>query len=157
MTMGPFVGANGMLDAFKKQPPHSQHPDFAHLTLLVFEAVLEVVCVSLPGYIIARMGFFDAENQKFVANLNTQLFTPCLSMHTHHEHNASVLTMSLVFTRLASQLTASKLVELGVIPFIFVVQVLISYISALGVSKICKFNKRATNFVIAMGVSFAPS
>jgi hypothetical protein len=59
--------------------PHSAHPDFANLTLLVFEAVLEVVCVSLPGYIVARMGMFDAENQKFLANLNTQLFTPCLS------------------------------------------------------------------------------
>jgi hypothetical protein len=35
--------------------------------------------VSAPGYIIARMGQFDAESQKFLANLNTQLFTPCLS------------------------------------------------------------------------------
>jgi hypothetical protein len=50
-----------------------------HLTLLVFEAVLEVVCVSLPGYIVARLGMFDAEAQKFVANLNVMLFTPCLS------------------------------------------------------------------------------
>lgn len=31
---------------------HSAHPDFSHLTLLVFEAVLEVVCVSLPGYVL---------------------------------------------------------------------------------------------------------
>lgn len=50
-----------------------------HLALLVFEAVLEVVCVSLPGYIIAIQGMFDADAQKFVANLNVQLFTPCLS------------------------------------------------------------------------------
>lgn len=60
-------------------PPHSQHPNFGHLTLLVFEAVLEVVCVSLPGYIVARQGMFDASAQKFVANLNVMLFTPCLS------------------------------------------------------------------------------
>ena len=71
-------GNNGFLEALKKKP-HSSHPDFANLTLLVFEAVMEVVCVSLPGYIIARMGQFDAESQKFLANLNTQLFTPCLS------------------------------------------------------------------------------
>ena len=50
-----------------------------HLTLLVFEAVLEVVCVSIPGYIIAVRGMFDADAQKFLANLNVQLFTPCLS------------------------------------------------------------------------------
>lgn len=58
---------------------HPSHPDFANLALLVFEAVMEVVCVSAPGYVVARMGQFDAESQKFLANLNTQLFTPCLS------------------------------------------------------------------------------
>ncbi|KAF2265154.1 auxin efflux carrier [Lojkania enalia] len=125
------------MDALKKKklPPHSSHPDFANLTLLVFEAVLEVVCVSLPGYIVARMGMFDAEAQKFVANLNTQLFTPCL-----------------IFTKLASQLSAEKLVELGVIPFIFVVQLIVSYIAAIAISRICSFKKRARNFVVAMAV-----
>ncbi|KAF2874181.1 auxin efflux carrier [Massariosphaeria phaeospora] len=127
------MAANDGLAVF--QNTHSAHPDFANLSLLVFEAVLEVVCVSLPGYIVARMGMFDAENQKFVANLNTQLFTPCL-----------------IFTKLASQLSAEKLLELGVIPFIFVVQLLVSYITALVVSRLCKFNKRAKNFVIAMAV-----
>lgn len=79
MTSDSYPGSNGFMDAFKKTA-HSSHPDFGHLTMLVFEAVMEVVCVSLPGYIIARMGMFDADAQKFVANLNTQLFTPCLSM-----------------------------------------------------------------------------
>lgn len=60
-------------------PPHSSHPALPHLTMLVFEAVLEVVCVSLPGYIIARQGMFTVEMQKFTANLNIALFTPCLS------------------------------------------------------------------------------
>lgn len=58
---------------------HDSHPSIGHLCLLVFEAVLEVVCVSLPGYIVARLGHFDAEKQKFLANLNVMLFTPCLS------------------------------------------------------------------------------
>jgi hypothetical protein len=63
---------------------HNSHPPFLQLVLLVFEAVLEVVCVSLPGYIAARVGMFDADAQKFVANLNVTLFTPCLSKsHTH--------------------------------------------------------------------------
>lgn len=59
--------------------PHESHPPLGHLVLLVFEAVLEVVCVSFPGYLIARLGHFDAEKQKFLANLNVMLFTPCLS------------------------------------------------------------------------------
>ena len=60
-------------------PLHSSHPALPHLTMLVFEAVLEVVCVSLPGYIVARQGMFTAEMQKFTANLNVAVFTPCLS------------------------------------------------------------------------------
>lgn len=114
---------------------HTSHPDFAHLVLLVFEAVLEVVCVSLPGYIVARRGMFDAEAQKMVANLNVQLFTPCL-----------------VFTKLASQLNADKLADLAVIPVIFCVQTLVSWICARLMSKTFGFGKRQTNFVIAMGV-----
>ncbi|CCC07713.1 hypothetical protein SMACR_01280 [Sordaria macrospora] len=114
---------------------HDSHPSLPHLVLLVFGAVLEVVCVSLPGYIIARLGHFDAEKQKFLANLNVMLFTPCL-----------------IFTKLASQLNADKLIELGVIPIIFVIQTFVSYMVSVGVSKCFGFNKRASNFVTAMGV-----
>ena len=86
--MSPFTTAVAQPDPSTLQivppvpppPPHSSHPSVPHLILLVFEAVLEVVCVSLPGYIVARMGMFDGEAQKFVANLNVMLFTPCLSM-----------------------------------------------------------------------------
>ena len=67
-----------MMDAFKnKLPPHSSHPDFANLTLLVFEAVMEVVCVSLPGYIIARMGMFDADS----ITVSGRLTNNCCSLH----------------------------------------------------------------------------
>ncbi|KAJ6783573.1 hypothetical protein PWT90_06790 [Aphanocladium album] len=110
-------------------------PSLSHLTLLVFEAVLEVVCVSLPGYIIARLGQFDADKQKFVANLNVDLFTPCL-----------------IFTKLASQLSAEKLSDLAIIPAIFVVQTLVSWSVSVTVAKLFRFNRRASNFVIAMGV-----
>jgi hypothetical protein len=62
---------------------HASHPSFLHLSLLVFEAVLGVICVCLPGYIAARRGMFDADAQKLVANLNVMLFTPCLSTLPH--------------------------------------------------------------------------
>ncbi|MCJ1476125.1 hypothetical protein MMC13_004790 [Lambiella insularis] len=116
-------------------PPHSSHPDFGHLVLLVFEAVLEVVCVSLPGYIVARQGMFDADAQKFVANMNVMIFTPCL-----------------IFTKLASQLNADKLLDLAVIPVIFATQTLVSYLCSVGMSKLFRFKKRPRNFVVAMGV-----
>ncbi|KIW04794.1 uncharacterized protein PV09_03981 [Verruconis gallopava] len=116
-------------------PPHSSHPNFGHLTLLVFQAVLEVVFVALPGFIVARQGMFDAEAQKFAANLNVQLFTPCL-----------------IFYKLASQLRREDLPGLALIPVIFVVQTIVSYLCARGVSWFCGFKKRPRNFVIAMAV-----
>lgn len=42
--------------------------------------------------------------------------------------------------------------ELGVIPIIFVIQTLVSYLVATTVSRCFGFNKRASNFVTAMGV-----
>jgi hypothetical protein len=92
---------------------HESHPSLGHLCLLVFEAVLEVICVSLPGYIIARLGHFDAEKQKFLANLNVMLFTPCLSMPLEKQSLPTTLfsillpSANLVFslheTRIAAQ------------------------------------------------------
>ncbi|KAK2806474.1 hypothetical protein FQN49_008802 [Arthroderma sp. PD_2] len=63
------------------------------------------------------------------------LFTPCL-----------------IFTKLASQLTAGKLADLAIIPVLFSIQTLISYVSAMIVSRCFGFKKRQSNFVKAMGV-----
>lgn len=57
-----------------------------------------------------------------------------------------------VFTKLASQLNADKLIELGVIPVIFIIQTLVSYLVSTVVAKCFGFNRRASNFVTAMGV-----
>lgn len=133
--LAPQLMAQSPFDIFKKKPVHDAHPDLPHLALLVFGAVMEVVCVSLPGYIIARLGHFDADKQKFLANLNVMLFTPCL-----------------IFTKLASQLNADKLSELAIIPVIFVIQTLVSYLISVAVTRCFGFGKRASNFVTAMGV-----
>ena len=65
-----------------------------------------------------------------------------------------MLMNSAVFTKIASQLNADKLAELAVIPFIFAMQTLVSYLCAIGVSKLFGFAKRPRNFVVAMGVSY---
>ena len=71
------------------------------------------------------------------------------------EYNANI---TLVFTKLAKQLTAEKLADLAVIPVIFIVQTLVSYLCAILVSKVFRFHKRAQNFVIAMAVcGYRPS
>ncbi|KAF2396430.1 auxin efflux carrier superfamily protein-like protein [Trichodelitschia bisporula] len=125
----------GGASAFVAAVPHQSHPPFLNLCLLVFEAVMEVVCVSLPGYILARQGMFDAESQKFLANLNTMLFTPCL-----------------IFYKIGDKLEISQLGDLAIIPVIFVVQTAVSYGCARVVSRMFGFKKRATNFVTAMAV-----
>ncbi|KAI1193291.1 auxin efflux carrier superfamily [Nemania serpens] len=115
--------------------PHDKHPSLTGLAALVFEAVLEVICVSLPGYILARRGLFNPEHQKLVANLNMWLFTPCL-----------------IFSKLAKQLNPNQLGDLAVIPIIFIIQTFVSYGVSICVSKLFRFKKRATNFVTAMSV-----
>ncbi|KAI9660510.1 MAG: hypothetical protein M1821_009861 [Bathelium mastoideum] len=131
----PFGDTDMISSPITAMAKQSDHPNFGQLLLFVFEAILEVVCVSLPGYILARQGMLDAEKQKFISNLNTQIFTPCL-----------------IFTKLASQLNGDKLVELAVIPFLFLGMTAFSYLGAFVISKLFGFKKRATNYVIAMAV-----
>jgi auxin efflux carrier family protein len=50
-------------------------------------------------------------------------------------------------------LRAGELLELAIIPVIFVVQTIVSYLVSVGVSKAFGFKKREANFVTAMGVS----
>ncbi|KAH9840384.1 hypothetical protein Tdes44962_MAKER10551, partial [Teratosphaeria destructans] len=118
---------------------HGNHPNFLNLAGLVCEAVLEVIFVALPGFVVAYSGMFDAHSQKFVAELNTMVFTPCL-----------------VFTKLASQLNADKLADLVVIPFIFAAQTMVSWACAQLMARLFGFatkeKKRQKNFILAMGV-----
>lgn len=106
-----------------------------HLCLLVLLAVSDVLCITWAGYIIARLGHFDAGKRKFLSSLNVMLFTPCL-----------------IFSKLASQLSTNKLADLTIIPAIFFVQILVSWLAARGVSKAFCFGHRASNFITAMSV-----
>lgn len=86
-----------------------KHPSFLHLILLVFEAVLEVVCVSLPGYIAAQQGMFDADAQKFVANLNVTLFTPCLSTYGASSYQLILIVVDRNAIRCSANLLTFRL------------------------------------------------
>ncbi|KAI1824362.1 auxin efflux carrier superfamily [Xylaria intraflava] len=146
LTKGPYslqyLANNADLNWFPNDVPvfdaaetSHKHPSLGGLAYLVFEAVLEVICVSLPGYILASRGLFRPEHQKFAANLNMWLFTPCL-----------------IFSKLARQLDPSQLRDLAIIPVIFVTQTCVSYLAAICVSRLFRFGNRATNFVTAMSV-----
>ncbi|CAK9437208.1 uncharacterized protein LODBEIA_P15860 [Lodderomyces beijingensis] len=104
-------------------------------SLLTFEAVLEVVIICFAGYIAARTGLLNTQGQKLLSSLNVDLFTPCL-----------------VFSKLASSLSISKLVDIIVIPIFFAVSTLIAYICSRFTSWILQLNDPETDFVTAMAV-----
>lgn len=131
----------------------SSNPDLGHLILLVFEAVFAMACLCIPGYILARIGMFNAEMQKFVASLTLVLFTPCLSMSSATNHSYSNQLTRTVFDNLASQMKLSQLKDLSIILLIFVVQTVVSYLCSITTSKLCGLKKRPRNFVVAMAVS----
>lgn len=130
---------------------NNEQANLSHLILLICEAVLEVICVSLPGYIVARQGLLNAEHQRFLANLNISLFSPCLSKLIIFSFLYNTL-IQVVFTKLASQLTAEKLIDLAIIPLVFAVQTAVSFLVSIAVAKCFGFGKRPSNFVTAMGV-----
>lgn len=53
---------------------------------------------------------------------------------------------------LASQLSTDKLADLSIIPPIFLVQLLVSWVAARAMSRVFRFSRRASNFVTAMSV-----
>ncbi|KNC27618.1 hypothetical protein FF38_03869, partial [Lucilia cuprina] len=63
-----------------------------------------------------------------------------------------VFTPCLVFSKIASRLSVSALIDISIIPVIFVISTLISYFCGQFASKKFGFNKRESNFVTAMAV-----
>ncbi|KAK9376973.1 auxin efflux carrier [Lipomyces chichibuensis] len=111
------------------------HPSYAHLAFLVFQAVIQVVLVCALGFWAAHIRLLNPSLQKHISQLNVMLFTPCL-----------------IFVKLASAITADKLVDLAIVPVLFVLTAGVSYLAALVINRFQGFSRRESNFVIAMAV-----
>lgn len=111
--------------------------DFSYeeIGFLTLQAVLQTVIVCILGFVSARAGYLNRATQKSISNLNVNVFTPCL-----------------VFSKIASRLDVKALIDISIIPVIFVISTFISYLCGRMSSRIFKFNKRETNFVTAMSV-----
>lgn len=83
----------------------------------------------------AKTGLLNTQGQKLLSSLNVDLFTPCL-----------------IFSKLASSLSLSKLIDLAIIPIFFAVSTLISYGCSRGTSWFLSLNEPETDFVTAMAV-----
>ncbi|CAI4211256.1 unnamed protein product [Parascedosporium putredinis] len=84
------------------------------------------------------------------AHLQNAILTPISKNSSQLEYYA--IHPCLIFQKLASQLSVNALADLAIIPVIFIVQTSVSWIVSILVSRVFRFNKRATNFVTAMGV-----
>ncbi|KAM9890939.1 hypothetical protein OXX69_012439, partial [Metschnikowia pulcherrima] len=115
--------------------PLNPNLSFGAISLLTFEAVMQAVIICFAGYVVARAGLLTAAGQKVMSSINVDLFTPCL-----------------VFTKLASSLSVSKLDDILIIPVFYAVSTFISYYCSRATSRLLRLNAPETDFVTAMGV-----
>ncbi|KAK7205110.1 auxin efflux carrier [Myxozyma melibiosi] len=111
------------------------HPSYATLAFLTFQAVIQVVCVCVLGVWAAHARLLNPSLQKHISQLNVQIFTPCL-----------------IFVKLASAITGDKLLDLAIIPVLFLLTTGVSFLSGYILGRINGFTRRECNFVIAMAV-----
>ncbi|CUM67512.1 uncharacterized protein PRCAT00005211001 [Priceomyces carsonii] len=108
---------------------------FLDIAFLTFEAVLEVVIICVAGFISAKLGLLNTQNQKVISQLNVDLFTPCL-----------------VFSKLASSLSFQKMIDIIIIPVFFCMLTGVSYLSSKIVNNFFHLNNPELDFVTAMSV-----
>lgn len=114
---------------------HMAGISYLSLVSLTFQATLQTLCVCLFGFFSAKFGLLPPAAQRYISQLNVQVFTPCL-----------------IFTKLASSLSLQALVDISVIPVFFAFSTIVTYSCSKLTSRMFGFNKRESNFVTAMGV-----
>lgn len=105
------------------------------LSFLTLQAVFQTVIICFIGYMAARNQWLHRVAQKEVSNLNVMVFTPCL-----------------IFSKLASSLSLSALLDIAIIPVLFVVTTVVSLMAARVASRVLRLTKPEGNFVTAMAV-----
>ncbi|KAH7098347.1 auxin efflux carrier [Auriculariales sp. MPI-PUGE-AT-0066] len=110
------------------------HVDGTYVALIktVFASILEVFVVCIAGFILATRGVLDSQTRKQLNRVNVSLFTPCL-----------------LFSKVAFNLTPSKLRELWIIPVIFCIVTVASMAVAWVVAHIFRLKRSQRNFAIA--------
>lgn len=116
---------------------YDDQPSFSSLQVafLALQAVTQTIIICLIGYWAARKGILTRAAQINLSSLNVMVATPCL-----------------VFSKMASSLSLSTLVDVSVIPVLFVVMTGVSYLAGRACSRFFRFTERETKFVIAMAV-----
>ncbi|KAJ1018477.1 hypothetical protein NDA18_006628 [Ustilago nuda] len=99
-------------------------------------SILQVVILSLVGYILARRGIIDKRTQTKINKLNVSFFTP-----------------ALLFSKVAFTLNPARLAELIIVPLGFVIVTVVSTLSAVVLSWMASLSTAQRNFAIACAIS----
>ncbi|THU93996.1 hypothetical protein K435DRAFT_820090 [Dendrothele bispora CBS 962.96] len=102
------------------------------LLLTVFSSIIQVLLISLAGFILAAKGVVDKKTQKQLNRLNVSLFTP-----------------ALLFSKVAFFLSPEKLKQLWIIPVFFVIITIVSMLVAWFLGYIFRLKKTQRNFAMA--------
>ncbi|KAI8581997.1 hypothetical protein K450DRAFT_269780 [Umbelopsis ramanniana AG] len=106
--------------------------EFQELLLASFQSISQVMIVVFLGWILSRQGYITDKKQKWLARLNMNFFTPCL-----------------LFTRMAPSVNPAKVLELWIIPVLYLSFAIISYGVAVAFAKVAGLRRMERNFLVA--------
>ncbi|KAI8975259.1 dynein light chain 1, cytoplasmic [Mycotypha africana] len=95
-------------------------------------AILQVMVVVAFGCILAKLGYFSNDKQKWLSKLNMIFFTPCL-----------------LFSNIASIISFEKLLAFWPIPCFYLIYAILNYISSQTVSRLAGLSPAYRRFVMA--------
>ncbi|KAH9966174.1 auxin efflux carrier [Lactifluus volemus] len=112
-------------------PDESESPIWP-LFQTVLGSIVEVILVSVSGYVLARRGIIDKPTQRQLNVININFFTPCL-----------------LFSKVAFSLSPAKIAELWVIPIFFLFVTGVSLLVAGLLGSLFRLRPSQRNFAMA--------
>ncbi|KAG1141364.1 hypothetical protein G6F37_012572 [Rhizopus arrhizus] len=102
------------------------------LILASIQAILQVMVVVFFGAVLAKLGYFNMDKQRWLSKLNLVFFTPCL-----------------LFSNIASIISFEKLLAFWPIPVFYLIYAFINYTSSQLVSRLIGLSPAYRRFVTA--------
>ncbi|KAH9963339.1 membrane transport protein-domain-containing protein [Russula dissimulans] len=98
----------------------------------ILGSIVQVVLVSIAGYVLAILGYLDKKMQRQLNVINVNFFTPCL-----------------LFSKVAFTLSSDKFLKLWIIPLFFLLLSGISFVVAWLLGSIFRLSRPHKNFAMA--------
>ena len=106
------------------------------LVLVTGESIVQVVLLSVVGYVLAHQGILNKDTQRRLNRLNVSIFTP-----------------ALLFSKVAFSLSPERLTQLMIVPFGFVLVSIASALAAYLSSWVLRLPAGQRHFVVACAIT----